>query len=78
MLTRRGVGQLIPAPIPSIRLEIREMSPNPSLDPLREGDPSQDGQGARPSPVPDSDLWRQIKLRDEQAIADIYDRYSQL
>jgi RNA polymerase sigma-70 factor, ECF subfamily len=78
MLKCRGLGRWISAPISSIRLEIREMSSNPSLDPLREGEPSQDGQGMRPSAVADSDLWQKIKHCDEQAIAEIYDRYSRL
>src|SRR5579863_7350065 len=54
------------------------MSTNPSRYPFREGELSQRRQTAQPLPVADSDLWRRFKLGEEQAIADLYDRYSQL
>jgi RNA polymerase sigma-70 factor (ECF subfamily) len=54
------------------------MSTNPSRDPSREGHLSQHRQTAQPLPVADSDLWRQLKLGDEQAITELYDRYSQV
>jgi RNA polymerase sigma-70 factor (ECF subfamily) len=59
------------------------MSTNPSRDPFRDGelpqhDLPQHQQAARNFPAVDSDLWRRFKLGDEQAIADLYDRYSQL
>jgi RNA polymerase sigma-70 factor (ECF subfamily) len=53
------------------------MSTNPSRDPFEEDDLSQDRQRALHLPM-DSDLWRRFKLGDEQAAADLYDRYSQL
>jgi RNA polymerase sigma-70 factor (ECF subfamily) len=52
------------------------MSTNPSRDPLGEGDPSQHVPRTRQSPVADLDLWRQLKFKNEQAIAEIYDRYA--
>src|ERR1017187_2710987 len=54
------------------------MSTNPSHDPFREGDLSPCRQTARQLPVADSDLWRRFKSGDEQAAADLYDRYSRL
>ena len=54
------------------------MSTNPSNDPFREGDLSQRRQTARQLLVADSDLWQRFKRGDEQAAADLYDRYSQL
>ena len=54
------------------------MSTNPSRDPIGEGDPSEPRQTARQLPVENPDLWRRFKLGDEQAAADLYDRYSQL
>lgn len=53
------------------------MSTNSSRDPFGEADLSQDRQTARHLPM-DSDVWRRFKLGDEQAAADLYDRYSQL
>jgi RNA polymerase sigma-70 factor, ECF subfamily len=75
-LNRRGVDGASGAS--RLRLEIREMSTNPSRDPSSEGDLSQREPTARSLPVADSDLWRQLKLSDEQAIAELYDRYSQV
>jgi RNA polymerase sigma-70 factor, ECF subfamily len=52
------------------------MSTNPSRDPLRES--SQHSHTAQQLPVADSDLWGRLKLRDEHAVTELYDRYSQL
>jgi RNA polymerase sigma-70 factor (ECF subfamily) len=54
------------------------MSTNPSRNSFGEGYASQYRQMAQQPPVADSDLWRRFKLGDEQAIADLYDRYSSL
>lgn len=54
------------------------MSTNASRNPFTDSDLSQHRQTARQLPVADSDLWRRFKLGDEQAITDLYDRYSQL
>jgi RNA polymerase sigma-70 factor, ECF subfamily len=54
------------------------MATNPSRGSFREGDLSQPRQTARQPPEADSDLWHRFKLGDEQAAADLYDRYSQL
>jgi RNA polymerase sigma-70 factor, ECF subfamily len=54
------------------------MSTNPSPDPSKESELSRYGETAHRLPVADSDLWRQLKLSDEQAITELYDRYSQL
>ena len=54
------------------------MSTNPSRDVSRESDLSQDLRTAQQLPVNDSDLWGRFKRGDEQAIMDLYDRYSQL
>ena len=54
------------------------MSTNPSCDPIGEGDLSELRQTARQLPVENPDLWRRFKLGDEQAVADLYDRYSRL
>jgi RNA polymerase sigma-70 factor (ECF subfamily) len=54
------------------------MSTNPSSESVRESYPSQRRQTAQLPLVADLDLWRRLKLGDEQAIADLYDRYSKL
>jgi RNA polymerase sigma-70 factor (ECF subfamily) len=54
------------------------MSTNPSHNPHGEGYPSQSGEAERQIPATDLDLWQRTKLGDEQAIADLYDRYSPL
>jgi RNA polymerase sigma-70 factor, ECF subfamily len=54
------------------------MSTNPSSDSIGEEYSSQRRQTAQQPLVDDSDLWRRLKLGDEGAIADLYDRYSQL
>jgi len=54
------------------------MSTNPLRDPFRDGDLSQHRRTAPQLPEADSDLWRRFKLGEEQAIADLYDRYSEL
>jgi RNA polymerase sigma-70 factor (ECF subfamily) len=54
------------------------MSTIPSHNPFGEGYPSQSSATAHQGRATDIDLCRRIKLGDEQAIADLYDRYSQL
>jgi RNA polymerase sigma-70 factor (ECF subfamily) len=54
------------------------MSTNPSRDPSSEGRLSQHPKTVQPLSVADSDLWRQLTLGDEQAIKELYDRYSQM
>jgi RNA polymerase sigma-70 factor (ECF subfamily) len=54
------------------------LSTNPSRNFFGEGHPSRYSQTAYQFPAADSDLWRRFTLGDEQALSDIYDRYSQL
>jgi RNA polymerase sigma-70 factor (ECF subfamily) len=54
------------------------MATNPSSDSVGESYSSQRRQTAQQPLVDDSELWRRLKLGDEGAIADLYDRYSQL
>ena len=52
------------------------MSTNLSSNTLNESYPS---QSLNPQPPPlDSDLWGRLKLGDERAVADLYDRYAHL
>ena len=55
------------------------MSSNSSRYPCGEGGRSQYGKNARlRTAATNAELWQRLKLGDEQAIADVYDRYSQL
>jgi RNA polymerase sigma-70 factor (ECF subfamily) len=54
------------------------MSTNPSSDSIGEEYSSQRRQTSQQALVDDLDLWRRLKLGDERAIAELYDRYSQL
>ena len=54
------------------------MSTNPSPEPLKRSELSGYGETAHRLPVADSELWRQLKLGEERAIVELYDRYSQL
>lgn len=54
------------------------MSSDVVPDPLNAGGLPQHGPLARQPAMDDSELWLKLNLRDEQAIAQLYDRYSPL
>lgn len=54
------------------------MSTNLPSNFVPESEPSQHRDIAPSPPLDDSDLWRRFKLGDEQAAAELYDRYSRL
>lgn len=54
------------------------MSTNPALDPSRGADLSRLRLAKPPLSAADLNLWQNLRLDDEKAITELYDRYSQL